>query len=547
MMVAYSAELWVLMAVDTIVWGMVVMLALWRRLPFTVRATGFVGIWLVLACLLLWIVGPVGSGPAWLLSVPVLSALFFGYRGAAAGVGLVVLAAIVFWLLLPVHQSGGFLAAGPSYSSESWIASASSLIFLSALLSWSIARLLRGLQDSLRELEISHRQVSETLQERERLQGELLRSQKHSALGTLASGIAHDFNNILVPILVASEEARDEAAPDSAQREHLDRVISSALRARNLIRRILDFSRSSLAERRPTPVEPILREVGALLRSSAPAGITIEYRLRAPGAHVLGDPGEVHQVLMNLGTNACLAMKDRGGTLTLSLDRAGGMVAIGVEDTGCGIPPQFQERIFDPFFTTRDAGGGTGLGLAIVHRLVTSMAGTVTFDSAPERGTRFTLRFPEAPQEPDLASDPGPGNTSNLTPAGPRTVLVVDDEDLVRGMISIILTRTGYVVREASSPESALRQIHDDPRAIDLVITDQAMPNMSGLRLAQDLRILRPDLPIILVSGHLGSEELERASALPVDGVLDKPFGRRSLLALVERVLAERASHDVIA
>src|SRR5690606_216125 len=256
-----------------------------------------------------------------------------------------------------------------------------------------------------------------------RLQEELLRTQKHSALGTLASGIAHDFNNILVPILVASEEARDEAPPNSAQREHLDHVISSALRARNLIRRILDFSRSADVERRPVAVEPVLREVGALLRSSAPAGIRIEYRLNAPDAHVLADPGELHQVLMNLGTNAYLAMKNGGGTLTLSLERQleDGMVVMGVEDTGTGIPPELQDRIFDPFFTTRESGAGTGLGLAIVQRLVSAMAGTVEFESEPGRGTVFRLRFPEVPGDVQAADAEPAEHHPARRPGRPRT------------------------------------------------------------------------------------------------------------------------------
>jgi signal transduction histidine kinase/CheY-like chemotaxis protein len=456
-----------------------------------------------------------------------------------------VLVSVAFWLLLPLHARGGNLAAGPSYSPDAWIAVASSLTFLSALLSLSIARLLRGLEDSLTELEISNRQVSETLSERERLQDELVRSQKQSALGTLASGIAHDFNNILVPILMASEEARDDSPPDSAQRENLDHVIHSALRARNLVRRILDFSRSPDVQRRPTAVEPIIREVGALLRSSTPPGIIIEYRLNAPDAHILADPGEVHQILTNLGTNGRLAMSNDRGTLILSLDRdsTNGTIRIGVEDTGRGIPPELHDRIFDPFFTTRDSGTGTGLGLAIVHRLVTSMGGTVTFDSVRGQGTRFSLTFPEVAPEIGVSPEQPPGlreTADSVAPLRSRTVLVVDDEELVRGMISVILIRNGYLVREASSPESALRQVHDDPYGVDLVITDQAMPNMSGLRLAQDLRSLRPDLPILLVSGHLEPEELERAEVLSVDGILEKPFGRSALLSLVDRVLRAR-------
>jgi CheY-like chemotaxis protein len=391
------------------------------------------------------------------------------------------------------------------------------------------------------DLSESNRRVSTVLAERENLQGELLRSQKQSALGTLASGIAHDFNNILVPILMASEEARDESPPGSRQRGHLDSVIASATRARNLVRRILDFSRSPSVERRPTAIEPILLEVGALLRSSAPAGIDIHYRIEAAGAHVLADAGELHQILMNLGTNAYLAMKETGGTLTLAVHRpAPGKVQIDVSDSGAGIPRDLHDRIFDPFFTTRSPGSGTGLGLAIVHRLVTAMAGTVSFDSEPGRGTRFSLSFDEA--EPDV---PGaPVHDSDGQPEGPEAgargrVLVVDDEELVRGLLAVILSRTGYQVREAASPESALRQVHDEPDGVDLVITDLAMPRMNGLQLAENLRTLRPELPILLTTGYLSDEDLAQVRAMSINGVLEKPFSRKSVMELVAEVLGD--------
>ncbi|MDZ7669820.1 MAG: response regulator [Gammaproteobacteria bacterium] len=537
---AWSQQVWSVVVADTLVWGLVLVLALWRGLAFSWRAGSFVALWFVFALLLLWTIGPVGAGIAWLLAVPVLAALFFGFAGAFIGIGAIAAVSVLFGLLLPVHQAG-VLVRGPSYDLAAWLGSSGSLVFLSALLSLSIARLLRGLESSLIEQETGNRRLAEALEEREQLQEELLHNQKQSALGTLASGIAHDFNNLLVPILMASEEARDEAPAGSRQRQHLDSVINSGLRARDLVRRILAFSRTSEVNPRPLSVEPLLQEVGGLLRSSAPAGIGFEFRFDAPHAHVLADPGELHQIIMNLGTNAILAMKDQGGgTFRLALRREPDAreVIIEVCDTGPGIPAELRDRIFDPFFSTREpgSGSGTGLGLAIVDRLTTALGGSISFHSATDEGTCFVLRLAEVAGDSPAADAPGepPDILPSIREDRPLTVLVVDDEELVRATTTMILKRHGYDVREAASGESALRQIHDDSGAVDLLVTDQAMPGMTGIKLIEQVRELVPDLPILLCSGHLDEQEYARVEELGINGVLIKPFSRRVLLEHIE-------------
>jgi len=543
---AWSQQVWTVVVADTVGWGLVLVLAFWRNLAFTWRAGSFVAVWFVFALLLLWTIGPVGAGIAWLLAVPILAALFFGFAGAFTGIGAIAAASVLFGLLLPLHQAG-VLVRGPPYDLMAWLGSSGSLIFLSALLSLSIARLLRGLESSLIEQETGNRRLAEALEEREQLQEQLLHNQKQSALGTLASGIAHDFNNLLVPILMASEEARDEAPASSRQRHHLDAVINSALRARDLVRRILAFSRSTEVDRRPLAVEPLLREVGGLLRSSAPAGISFEFHFNAPDAHVLADPGELHQIIMNLGTNAILAMKDQGGNLRLALRREPDARELTIEvcDTGPGIPVELHDRIFDPFFSTREPGTGTGLGLAIVDRLTTALGGSISFHSTTGEGTCFVLRLAE------VAGDSPAADTAEETPdasplaaaGGALTILVVDDEELVRATTTMILKRHGYDVREAASGESALRQIHEDNASVDVLITDQAMPGMNGITLIEHVRELVPGLPILLCSGHLDDQELARVEELGVNGVLIKPFSRRILLENVESLHRSDAAH----
>lgn len=542
---AWSQQLWSVVIIDTVVWLLVLLLALWRSLPFNLRAAGFVTIWYVFAFFLLWTLGPVGAGIAWLLAVPIMAALFFGFSGAVGGITATLAGCLAFGLLLPTHQQGPAGAIGPTYDMTAWLGSSGSLIFLAALLSLSIARLLRGLESSMDEQDSANRRLSEVLNERQQLQAQLLHTQKQSALGTLASGIAHDFNNLLVPILMASEEARDAAPAGSRSRQQLESVIQSALRARDLIRRILMFSRSNEAERRPVMLEPVLREVGALLRSSAPAGIRFEIQLDVADAHVMADPGELHQIIMNLGTNAILAMKDSGGTMRLTAQRetSSNQCRIDISDTGPGIPDEIAAKIFEPFFSTRDPGTGTGLGLAIVDSLTNGMGGTVAFESQRGRGTCFTLHFPEvlpdgqraelvaAPHPADGPVDAGPAATNQAV-----TVLVVDDEELVRATTAMILQRQGYRVIEAATPESALRRLHDDETPIDVLVTDQAMPGMSGLTLVEHVRALRADLPVLLCSGHLDQDEYARVEELGVDAVLIKPFPRRVLLEHVERL-----------
>jgi signal transduction histidine kinase/CheY-like chemotaxis protein len=607
MMAAWSGGLVLMMVTDTVALATVLTLALKRTLPYAVRAGGFIVVCYLLAIVLLVEVGPVGGGAVWLLAFPVLTAVLFGLRGAA--ISLVVTLVTIFAVGVAAWEQGlvpGSPEVGPGYDLQSWAATSASVFFLGAVLSLSVAYLIRSLEQALDEagasrerLAASNRDIRREMEERRNLEAQLLQSQKMEALGTLAGGIAHDFNNLLVPILMEARELRERDDLNGSARESLDSIVRSASRARDIVRGILSYSRGVESERFPVDVDPIVREVGTLLRSTVRAEIHFEFALGAEGERVLADPTALHQIIMNLGTNACLAMKEKGGTIrfitrTIGKGKLPGpdglpgperpVLVIEVHDTGRGMPPEVLARARDPFFTTRRSSEGTGLGLALVHRMVTELEGVLEIRSEPGKGTVVQVILPRAPREsPTVVEGPAghtqdhPKRSGGVEGAGtiqgergstgapmegrpvdtvsrprveeagnpevrkPETigVLVVDDEDLVRRTIRMILTRLGYRVQEASTPESALRQIAEDEGAIQLVLTDQAMPGMTGLQLASRLRKLRPELPIILASGYLDNEAMEKVEELDLEGVLNKPYDRAELHECIRRAVEE--------
>ena len=535
---AYQLEIWSLLIIDNIAWIAVIMLAMAKRLPYHLRAGLFLVLWSAVGVFLLWILGPVGAGTEWLLTVPMLSALFFGYRGAFVGIAFAVLIVLVYAALLVLARSPNPMYGDLVYTLESWFGVSGTMLFLCILGSLTTARLLGSLESTMIELESSRQRIAESLKEREQLQEQLLHSQKLSALGTMASGIAHDFNNLLQPILMASEEARELASPDSTQRQHINNAITSAERAAQLVKRILSFSQQNDANASSTPITPVLHETAALLRSSMPANISIRETLNAPDVCVLATPDMLHQIFMNLGTNGCLAMKPQGGLLEFRLDLlgSGDQVLLTVSDTGTGIDPAIRHRIFEPFFTTRETGDGTGLGLAIVHKLVTQLGGSIRMSSTPQQGTEFSLKFRTVSPPTDAAGSLT-GITPSVSPTAAYRVMVVDDEELVRATIRMTLQREDIQVIEFNSPADALQHFETNPGdRIDLLMTDQAMPGMTGVELATRVRATRPSLPVLLISGNLNESERNAIQALKPSVTLDNPFSRKLLLAAVDAI-----------
>jgi signal transduction histidine kinase/CheY-like chemotaxis protein len=376
----------------------------------------------------------------------------------------------------------------------------------------------------------------------------LRQSQKMEAMGTLAGGIAHDFNNILGAILGYGELAQQQSAPDTPLRRYIDNVMHAAERAKALVDRILGFSRSGLGERAHVRVQSVIEETLELIAASLPSDIRLEKTLIAGDAALIGDSTHLHQVAMNLCTNAVHAM-ERGGVLNVLLERVdlagarsvsrgtlspGSYIRLVIADTGVGIPPDVLERIFDPFFTTRGVGKGTGLGLSLVHGIVTDLGGAIDVTSVPGEGTRFEIWLPVTTEVAKAATTT---EVLELPRGGGETVMIVDDEPMLVGLAEEMLAGLGYEPVGFKSSREALQVFLSKPERFDLVLTDEAMPDLVGTELAREIRLLRPDVPVILMSGHGGAALTHRAATIGVEEVLHKPLQRVDLAEALSRAL----------
>jgi PAS domain S-box-containing protein len=394
--------------------------------------------------------------------------------------------------------------------------------------------------------------VFRDISERKQLEAQLRQAQKMEAIGTLAGGIAHDFNNILAAILGFSELASYEVPQASAVWDHLQNVLRAGKRAKELVQQILAFSRRTMAERRPVQLHPLIKETLTLLRASLPSTIEIKHSLATDVGTVLADPIQMHQVLMNLCANAQYVMRDTGGVLEVCLEateidplvacpdlKPGPYVRLTVRDTGPGITPEVLGRLFEPFFTTKRPGEGTGMGLAVVHGIVASHDGAIIVSSTPGQGATFELYLPRL--EEAVIDDP---HSEERIPEGKGRILFVDDEDPVVRLSQEILERLGYEVVACGGSLEALQAFQEAPQHFDLVITDQTMPRMTGDMLAQALRHIRPDIPIILCTGFSYTINAEQAEALGIDAWLTKPWQTRDLAHTIRHVLAQRRRQD---
>jgi PAS domain S-box-containing protein len=383
--------------------------------------------------------------------------------------------------------------------------------------------------------------------ERQQLEDQYRQSQKMEAIGTLAGGIAHDFNNILTAIYGYTEIARMEVEGNQNALEPLDAVVEASKRATALVRQILAFSRHQPQQRSPMQLQRVVAEVLTLLRATIPTTIEIKAELDDKAAAVLADATQIHQVLMNLGTNAAQAMKDQPGLLEVRLEnfeidadfvqtrpalRPGWYVRLSVSDTGHGMDSATAARIFEPFFTTKAPGEGTGLGLSVVHGIMSSHDGTITVYSQPGEGTTFHLYFPAhgnvAPVSSQTAEAPVPYGRG-------QRILYVDDEQPLAEMGRKILERLGYEVDVRGRPAEALAAFRAAPADYDLVVTDLTMPGMTGIELARQLLHIRPELPVILMTGYAAMLTPERVRTLGIRELLLKPHSVRMLAEALQR------------
>jgi len=410
----------------------------------------------------------------------------------------------------------------------------------------SISQAIRE-QESLREQHLGEMLIKEKQAEARDVTNALREQRKGPESGGAAGGIAHDFNNILGAITGNTELALLNLPKDLPVRSNLKRILSACERAKNLTRQILTFSRVTEADQKPVQVKLIIKEVLKLLRASLPATIDIQARLTSDG-YVLGDPTEIHQMLMNLCTNSAQAMADNGGTLGVSVEESwvdashepdghplkpGLYLAVTVSDTGPGIDEAVKDRIFDPFFTTKAAHEGTGLGLAVVHGIVTKMGGTITLSSRPGQGAVFQILLTAIHDQAAAVETPN----TEVPPGKGEHILLVDDEAALVDTGARLLEGLGYRVTGTTAPLEALEIFTTDPAGFDLVITDQTMPTMTGEVLVGHLMKVRPDIPVIVCTGYSRSLTKEAAERLGIKALAFKPLARKDLAQLVRNVL----------
>jgi PAS domain S-box-containing protein len=367
------------------------------------------------------------------------------------------------------------------------------------------------------------------------LKKQLRQAQKMEAIGTLAGGIAHDFNNILAAIIGYTELVRMDLAEETALMANINKVLAASYRARDLVAQILAFSRQTEQELKPVSISAIVKEALKLLRASLPVTIEIRQRILMEPATILADATQIHQVLMNICTNAGHAMRLSGGVLEVYLGEpreefepplplqhlaADHYLCLAIRDTGHGMPPEVLERIFDPYFTTKKKEEGTGLGLAVVHGIVTSHNGHITVESTPEQGTVFKIYFPYIPVK---VFDHKKTVGAQL-PEGKEHILLIDDEVDIVHVNRQMLKRLGYSVSAYSDSREALAAFETDPNAVDLLITDMTMPGLTGDQVVRSVHARRPDLPIIMCTGFSEIITPEKARALGVYKLMMKPL-----------------------
>lgn len=382
-----------------------------------------------------------------------------------------------------------------------------------------------------------------------RSEKQLHHTQKMEAIGTLAGGIAHDFNNILGAILGYSELAMTQVSQDERVKSYLEEVITAGIRAKELVKQILAFSRRSDQEREAVDLKVIVWEALKMIRATLPATIEIRSSLEVDPAVVFADPTQMHQVVMNLCANAEYAMRKEGGILDIALTsievtaksvlefpslKPGTYLRLTIRDSGQGIPPEVLERIFEPFFTTKGSGEGTGLGLAVVHGAIVGHGGHISVSSVMGQGTTFTILFPRL----DVVL-PAHIDKTEEWPKGSGRVLFVDDEEILARWGEQLLTHLGYAVVAKTNPHEAVDLFRKQADQFDLVVTDQTMPTMSGEAFARAILEIREDIPIILCTGFSHIMSAEKAAQLGLRAFLMKPVNAAALAKTVKNVLGE--------
>ena len=394
--------------------------------------------------------------------------------------------------------------------------------------------------------------VAKDITEQKKMEEELFQAHKMEAIGTLAGGIAHDFNNILTAILGYAEIVRADMPESSPSRHDIDQVLKAGNRAKELVKQILTFSRKGQETQQPLQSSLIIKETLKLLRASLPTTIEIQEEIDPECGTILANPTNIHQILVNLCTNALHAMKDEKGILTVRLTRKeltkehdvisgdgvaeGSFVELMIRDTGHGMDKATVQRMFEPYFTTKEVGKGSGMGLALVHGIVQGCGGFIKVESEPGKGTTFNVYFP-AMEEKIVEIEK---KQREPLPRGNERILAVDDEEGIIELLTNMLKSLGYEVTAETSSEKTLEVFRTSPDSFDLIITDQTMPHLTGAELAKEILQIRPDIPIILCTGYSAMISEEKAKKIGIKRYAMKPISRRDLAVMVREVLDKR-------
>ncbi len=389
-----------------------------------------------------------------------------------------------------------------------------------------------------------HRQEYES--ERIKMEQNLRQLQKNEAIGSLAGGIAHDFNNILFPILGFAEMLEEEIGEDSPLREGINEILTASKRAKELVKQILTFSRQTEQEIKPLKPHLVIKEVVKLMKSTLPKTIEIKQSIDPKCRTILADPTQIHQIAMNLVTNSYHAMESSGGVLSITLKNidyndhlkqlglyAGPHILLSIEDTGTGMDKSTIEKIFDPYFSTKPQGKGTGLGLSVVQGIINTYGGKITIDSILGKGSIFNIYLPAVKSTESLKAT----FEKVSAPQGSESILLVDDEEPILNIERQMLERLGYEVYSTTDSEEALDQIRLNPEKYDLLITDMTMPKMTGDVLAQEVKQLNPELPVVICTGFSEKLTPERASNMGVEKILIKPVIKAQMAKTIRKVL----------
>ncbi len=383
--------------------------------------------------------------------------------------------------------------------------------------------------------------------DRKTLEKELRQAYKMESIGTLTGGVAHDFNNIMAIIVGNTELAMDDVPERNPAYSNLEEIKKAGLRATSIVKQLLSFSRKTDQKLQPVKIGVVIQDALKFLRSTIPTTIDIQQNIQAMDETILADPTQISQIMMNLCINASHAMEQNGGNLTVNVKtvilddhsakkyfdlKKGRHVKITVSDTGPGIDSAIIHRIFDPYFTTKEVGKGSGMGLAVVHGIVKNYHGAIFVDSKPGKGALFTIYFPVSTEKPKIEKD-----AIEILPPGSETVLFVDDDKSIVKMVKKILERLGYKVETAMTPDNALKMFGSNPYHYDLVITDMTMPQMTGIKLSEKIIKIRPDIPIIICTGHSALVDEEKVKELELAAYVMKPINKREISHTIRKVL----------